>query len=109
MFNSRLQRKNQASSGAVDIYAQYEFSNIVLDWSWDIIAQPLIDAVDQPPLPYATGNASTYYENFKPFILEEARAIINNCLSKARQHQYKTKKHKRSLARVFDELSGRCS
>lgn len=98
MFNSRLQRKNQASSGAVDIYAQYEFSNIVLDWSWDIIAQPLIDAVDQPPLPYATGNASTYYENFKPFILEEARAIINNGLSKARQHQYKTKKHKRSLA-----------
>jgi len=56
-----------------------------LNWSWNEIRHPLSAAISQPPLPLSTHKTSTYYNNFKPFILEEARAVINEGLQKTEE------------------------
>ncbi len=72
--------------------SEYDFTKIVLNWTWDDISQPLIEAQEQSPLPLVADNLDEYYDNFKPFVIEEARATIQDSLLKIRQSQPKAKK-----------------
>ena len=87
-----------------DIQSQHEFTDIVLNWSWDTIGRPLIEAESQEPLPSEVQDLDVYYDNFKPFILEEARATINDGLEKTYRAQLEQKKNRSRLplANAFD-------
>lgn len=65
----------------------YEFRKIVLSWTLGSIQHPLKNAIKTEPLPaeHAHFSLPDYYDHFKPLILEEARATLNNGVELVKQ------------------------
>ncbi len=70
-----------------DWESERDFTQIVLGWSWSLLREPLVEAEQQASLPPAARNLTEYYHRFKPFILEEARAIIAEGLEKLARYE----------------------
>jgi hypothetical protein len=64
------------------VYRWEDFPKTVLNFSFDELPAPLAVTRRQRALPKYENNLQTYYSNFLPFILEEARAIIAAGLEK---------------------------
>ncbi len=83
-------------------YADDDFVKTVLNWPLEIFRAPLEIAIDQVPLPQMEVNVKQYYNNFLPFILEEARAIIAAGLEKIelleKTQKYGKKKQKQKVS-----------
>ncbi|MBY0545375.1 MAG: AAA family ATPase, partial [Gammaproteobacteria bacterium] len=63
-----------------------DFSKTVLSWTFEMLSKPLDIAMEQASLPKKEQNISRFYQNFRPYILEESRAIIANGLEKVDQY-----------------------
>ena len=80
------------------------FTKIVLELDFDTLSKPLDIAISRMPLPKTVSSIEQYYQNFLPFILEEARAIIANgleCVDKYTKLP-QNKQHSLSDAREFE-------
>ncbi len=81
-----------------------DFTKTVLGWDFGTLSKPLDIAMYHMPLPKATDSINQYYQNFLPFILEEARSVIANGLERVNKYsQLQQKKHSSlSDAREFE-------
>ncbi len=73
-----------------------DFSKTVLSWDFETLSHPLKIAMQQAPLPEVEYNVAQYYANFLPFILEEARAIINDGLERVYKYERSTRADRNS-------------
>ncbi len=81
-----------------------DFNKVVLNWPISSLDKPFMETLSAQPLPKYEHSLSRYYKNFMPFILEEARAIVADGLTKVRQYYTQTGKRKKKKAKI-DELS----
>lgn len=86
-----------------NLFHPNDFSKTVLSWTFATLAAPLEEAMRQAPLPRRERNISQYYANFRPLILEEARAIIASGLEAVEQYNVlSSRKGKKNLAHLSD-------
>jgi len=67
---------------------EYEFNKTVLNWPVRSIERGSSGLATVSPLPLEWVCPETYYSSFRPFILEETKAMINQALEKKQPSQF---------------------
>ncbi|MBM3856775.1 MAG: hypothetical protein FJ390_02285 [Verrucomicrobia bacterium] len=76
-----------------DTQEERDFTQHVVSWRLGSIKTPLEEASSSEPLPLANDSRVTYYDQFLPLILEEARAAVEKGFSEKNEPFFVTIKN----------------